>query len=84
MAGNSNFSAIVATHLIKSLDISEGDDLSPEKIVKYCDAAFQVAESNEELHRATRIFNTISNSAKRTLKIFRKKRRSMVITYTVR
>ena len=54
MTGSNNFSAIVSTQLIKPLDVSEGDDLSPEQIVKYCDEALQVAESNEELHGATR------------------------------
>ena len=77
MAAN-NFSAIVSTRAIKSLDISDDDELSPEKIVKYCDEALQVAESDEDLHKCTRIFNTTANSVKRTLKIFLKKRKNLV------
>ena len=81
MTGNSNFSAPVSTQAIKTLEISDGDDLSPEKILEYCDEVLQVAETNEELHRATRIFDMISNSAKRTLKIYLKKRKKMVFEY---
>ena len=74
---NGSHSAIVSTRVIKSLDISADDVLSPEKIVKYCDEALQVIAADEELHRATRIFKTITNSVKRTLKIYLKKRKSM-------
>ena len=81
MPGSTNFSAFVSTQVIKAPNVPEGDGLSPEKTVKYCDVALQVAESNEELHQATRIFNIVFNSATRTLKIHLKKRRSMAFEY---
>ena len=74
---NGSHSAIVSTRVIKSLDISADDVLSPEKIVKYCDEALQVIAADEELHRATRIFNTIAISVKCTLKIYLKKRKNL-------
>ena len=78
MSGNgNNFSAIVFTRVIKSLNISADDDLSPEKIVKYCNEALQVIAADEVLHRATRILNTIANSVKCTLKIYLKKRKNL-------
>ena len=77
MNGSNSVSAIVSTRVIQSLEFSDDDALSPEKIVKYCDQALQVIAADEELHRATRILNTIANSVKRTLKIYLKKRKNM-------
>ena len=67
---SSNYTALVSTQVIRTLELTDDDELSLEQIVKYCDDALQVAEANEELHRATRIFNTIINAVKRTLKIY--------------
>ena len=73
-----NYTALVSTQVIRKLELAEDFSISPEQIVKYCDDALQVAEANEELHRATRIFNTMTSAVKRTLKIYLKKRKNMV------
>jgi len=77
MNGSNSLSAIVSTRVIQSLEFSDDDALSPEMIVKYCDQALQQIAADEELHRATRILNTMANSVKRTLKIFLKKRKNL-------
>ena len=77
MNGSNSLSAIVSTCVIQSLEFSDDDALSPEKIVKYCDQALQVIAADEELHRATRILNTMANSVKRTLRIFLNKRKNL-------
>ena len=78
MTGSNSVSAIVSTRVISRLEFSDDDAMSPEMIVKYCDQALQQIAADEELHRATRILNTMANSVKRTLRIFLKKRKSMV------
>ena len=77
MNGSNSVSAIVSTRVIKQLQFSDDDALSPEKIVRYCDEALQQIAADEELHRATRILNTIANSVKRTLKIYLKNRKNL-------
>ena len=64
--------------VITSLDISADNDLSPEKIAKYCNGALQVIAADEELHCVTQIFSTITISVKCTLKIYLKKCKNMV------
>ena len=77
MNGSNSVSAIVSMRIIKHLQFSDDDALSPEKIVRYCDEALQQIAADEELHRATRILNTIANSVKRTLKIYLKNRKTL-------
>jgi hypothetical protein len=77
MNGSNSLSAIVSTRVIQSLEFSDDDALSPEMIVKYCDQALQQIAADEELHRATRILNTMANSVKRTLRIFLNKRKNL-------
>ena len=72
-----NCTAVVSTQVIKKLELAEDFSISPEQIVKYCDDALQVAKANEELHTATRIFDTMTSAVKRTLKICLKKRKNM-------
>ena len=79
MIGSSKlYYSVVSTQVIKTLELTDDHELSPNQIVKYCDEALQVAEANEELHRATRIFNTNTNAVKRTLKIYLSKCKKMV------
>ena len=67
--------------VIKSLEISKGNELSPRGMVKYFNQALQVDDANKELHKATHIFNTITNAVKCTLKIYLKCKKNMVFKY---
>ena len=78
MNSSNSLSTIVSTCVIQSLEFSDDDALSPEKIIKFCDQALQQIAADEELHHATRILSTAANSVKHTLRIYLKKCKSMV------
>ena len=68
----------ISTQIIRKLELAENLSISPGQTAKNCDDALQVAEADEELHRATQIFKTITNTAKCTLKIYLTKRKRTV------
>ena len=43
---SSNYTTIVSTQVIKALELTDDNELSPKQIVKYCDEALELSNLN--------------------------------------